>query len=549
MRDLEDARDASEQLEAGGVDAGPDGAPRQKTLSAGGGSAFATAPPAADTEDFARRVRASKGEAIVLHGGLVEGGDTASRTAVLAGLGSAEGLVFCELASGPSDGSGRTMARASPAVAVSDDAAYFHGGYEVWDGGDDFADRDDLSVFDAAKARWACAAGEACDESEDEKKKTRRGGGDPDPSSASRSASKMKSRDAAPSPGSRDEHVAVITPSKIALGGRRQRAMIVFGGRDETDVRLDSVYAYGLEDGRWHLVDATRPRVRKTRVVDQGPFGLPAVIADAHGPGEPFPLARSGASAVVTSGNQMFIFGGFVVEGRLGFNVGELLALDLNAFEFYYPRVTGDLPVRRNKHSAVIDDDDVMWVWGGSVWDHTGGSATYASTATYAADLSDPRRVRWEKKETRGLPPSQRRMHAAVHRDGVMYVIGGEDYHSKAYLQDVHALDLKTLTWSQPAVAGDARGGRIRAAAAGVRLRDPAKALVGCGAGDPVPAITGELQPKNDKLVVALEEADARGPSDDALFAAAMGGKPPPAATTARFAPGGCRARRGERAS
>ena len=118
MRDLEDARDASSCSEAGGVDAGPDGAPRQKTLSAGGGSAFATAPPAADTEDFARRVRASKGEAIVLHGGLVEGGDTASRTAVLAGLGSAEGLVFCELASGPSDGSGRTMARASPAVAV-----------------------------------------------------------------------------------------------------------------------------------------------------------------------------------------------------------------------------------------------------------------------------------------------------------------------------------------------------------------------------------------------------------------------------------------------
>ena len=89
---------------------------------------------------------------------------------------------------------------------------------------------------------------------------------------------------------------------------------------------------------------------------------------------------------------------------------------------------------------------------------HTGGSATYASTALYVADLSDPKHVKWTKAETAGVPPSQRRLHSAVHRDGVMYVIGGEDYHSKQYLQDVHALDLTTLTWSQPAVKGNARG-------------------------------------------------------------------------------------------
>ena len=170
------------------------------------------------------------------------------------------------------------------------------------------------------------------------------------------------------------------------------------------------------------------------------------MVQRSHRHGEPYPLARSGAAAVVSPDNVMFVHGGFVVEGRLGFNVGELLALDLNTFEFFYPKTSGDPPVRRNKHTAVIDDHKRMWVWGGSVWDHTGGSATYASTATHVADVSDPSRVTWTRVETKGLPPSQRRMHSAVHRDGVMYIIGGEDYHSKQFLQDVHALDLETLT-------------------------------------------------------------------------------------------------------
>ena len=236
-------------------------------------------------------------------------------------------------------------------------------------------------------------------------------------------------------------------------------------------------------------------------------------------------LAVEGGTAVVTSDNVMYMFGGFVVEGRLGFNVGELLACNLNTFEFFYPKVSGDLPVRRNKHTAVLDDQNRMWVWGGSVWDHTGGSATYASTALYVADLSNRKHVKWTKVETQGLPPSQRRLHAAALRDGVMYIIGGEDYSSKSYLQDVHALDLDTLTWSQPAVKGNAGGGHIRAAAVGLSLKHPSAALARCGEGKSVPATTGELQPKNDRLVTVLEETAAamgKGPAPE-LIAAAMG--------------------------
>ena len=72
----------------------------------------------------------------------------------------------------------------------------------------------------------------------------------------------------------------------------------------------------------------------------------------------------------------------------------------------------------------------------------------------------------------------------------------------------MHALDLETGMWSQPAVAGNARGGHIRAAALGLELHNP-MALHGCGDGRPTPAVTGELQPKNDRLVTVLVESES----------------------------------------
>jgi hypothetical protein len=541
MSDLQEARDAADRAaaadRAGADDASGVAKQRQASVeSAGGGLDFRAGPPAADTEDIARRVRASKGEVILLHGGLADGGDSARHTAVLAGLGAPEGAVFCRLAA-EDDAGTASLASAGAAASPADDRAFFHGGYRVWDGGNDFADADDLAVFDGKRSGWACA-GEACGDDENSKlgarATTKKASSSSKKSTSKSTRSSSKPPPASASPGRRDEHVAVVTPHPIELGGVKQRALVVFGGRDESDARLDSVFALGLDDGEWRELRPKPPSLKKGARAAQGPFDLPAVIRAAHEDTRaPYALARSGASAVVTDDNVMFIFGGFVVEGRLGFNVGELLALDLNANAFFYPEVSGDLPVRRNKHTAVLDAQNRMWVWGGSVWDHTGGSATYASTATHVADLSDPRRVVWRAAETKGLPPSQRRLHASVIKDGVMYVIGGEDYHSKRFLQDVHALDLETLTWSQPATAGSAGGGRIRAAAVGLRVADGA-ALEGCGEGTPSPAVTGELQPRNDKLVTALQESTAavgkkkgKGAKEDdvydELFAAMLG--------------------------
>ena len=50
---------------------------------------------------------------------------------------------------------------------------------------------------------------------------------------------------------------------------------------------------------------------------EQGPLGLPDVVAQAHEDGSLYPLARSGATAVATDDNVMFLFGGFVLRQLL----------------------------------------------------------------------------------------------------------------------------------------------------------------------------------------------------------------------------------------
>jgi hypothetical protein len=51
---------------------------------------------------------------------------------VLAGLGSSEGMVFCEL---KNKNSAATEMLASPGHAAAGNKAYFHGGFKVWDDG------------------------------------------------------------------------------------------------------------------------------------------------------------------------------------------------------------------------------------------------------------------------------------------------------------------------------------------------------------------------------------------------------------------------------
>ena len=438
------------------------------------------------------------GTMMAMYGGLGETGETTNSMDVLVGSGSGDYLAWCRR--GERASAAPAVASVGAAVHADANKVIFHGGYKVWDAGSEFEDFASTRAFDMKTGEFEClTAGTA----ENEK------------------AALGQTHGACPKlhgahTGKRDEEVAVITTKPIrlpkavakketahveaALGKHltrpelpaidvedeeddattssveettdgegaselgsesKQHAMIIFGGRDENDQRLGTVYALGLEDKKWRKIEYELPDERDD-MVPQGPFEMPLIVKNEHKNGKPFPLGRSGATAVVTKDNKMIIYGGFVVEGRLGFNVGETLVLDLDKMKFSYPMTSGSIPVRRNKHSAVLDNENRMWVWGGSVWDHTGGSSTYASTATYYADVSNPKSIVWHRVETKGKPPSQRRFHSAIIVDGGMYIIGGEDYRTRTYLNDVHRLDLKTFTWTQPAVLGGLEGGRIR---------------------------------------------------------------------------------------
>jgi len=550
---------------------------------------------------------------MAVYGGLGERGETVGALDVLAGSSSGDYLVWCHqskesdvaretaaLGSRSSkkdsdddddDDDDDTISAFTPlplasvgtAVHAEDRQVLFHGGYKIWNGGSEFSDVSTTTAFDMDAGAFKCLTS-----SDDD--------GDAKASLGARKQTCPKL--GGEHTGKRDEEVAVVTSKPIylpdpeearaeaALGAvpelgkhlstpelpaldvdddeesskskstkdsrsttkTKQHALIIFGGRDENDERLDSVYALGLADNKWRKIDYELPPARKD-MVPQGPFEMPLIVKNEHAQGKPFPIGRSGASAVVTRDNKMVIYGGFVVEGKLGFNVGETLVLDLNTMKFTYPKVSGNVPVRRNKHTAVLDDANNMWVWGGSVWDHTGGSSTYASTGTYRADLGDTDNIVWHRMETKGKPPSQRRFHSAIIMDGGMYIIGGEDYSTRTYLSDVHRLDLETLTWTQPAVMGGINGGRIRAASfpwspAKIDTDDKEKAAAAalgksskshrkelddeaakstpqtsasvidastCGTGTPARVRTGENQPQIETLISALVDGSSLG--------------------------------------
>ena len=433
----------------------------------------------------------TRGAMMAMYGGVGEDGETTNAFDVLAGSEEGDYLMWCH--------SDEVNSHVAPKIAsfgngvYSDDSkVIFHGGYKIWENGSEFEDLSSTHAFNMESGRFECLASDVDDDKDVEAALGKGKGVCPKLNGAST--------------GKRDEEVAVITAQPIVLPApmakhnrpeaklgkhmskaelpaldvdddseqsssndapattseEKQHAMIIFGGRDENDDRLDTMYALGLKDKQWRQIHYEGPD-KRDEMVPQGPFEMPLIVKNEHARGKLFPLGRSGATAVVTKKNKMVIYGGFVVEGRLGFNVGETLVLDLNKMKFSYPMVSGNLPVRRNKHSAVLDDQERMWIWGGSVWDHTGGSSTYASTATYYADLGDTKNIVWHRVETKGKPPSQRRFHTAIIMNGGMYIIGGEDYRTRTYLGDVHRLDLTTFTWTQPAVIGGIDGGRIRA--------------------------------------------------------------------------------------
>jgi hypothetical protein len=118
--------------------------------------------------------------------------------------------------------------------------------------------------------------------------------------------------------------------------------------------------------------------------------------------------------------------------------------------------VTGNPPPGRNGHSATLatdpDDEDMgrIIIIGGWL-----GTGPLAASDMHVLDISNGgRQLRWYQPAVKGTPPGPCNMHSAdyvIARREVYVFRGGN---GREYLNDLHALSTKTLTWRKVATTG-----------------------------------------------------------------------------------------------
>ena len=155
------------------------------------------------------------------------------------------------------------------------------------------------------------------------------------------------------------------------------------------------------------------------------------------------PLRLQTASAM-DSNNVMWIFGGGLC-CNTHFFYDDLFKL--NTVTEVWTEVTsatGSKPSGRRKHSAAIDSSDRMWIFGGSQ-----GNGDFVNALHYLDTVAE----NWVQVTASGTLPSVRDRHAAVmDSSDRMWVFGGNMV-GGAKLGDLHVLDTATETWTQVVAA------------------------------------------------------------------------------------------------
>jgi len=206
-------------------------------------------------------------------------------------------------------------------------------------------------------------------------------------------------------------------------GGGGGAAAAAPAGRRNVGSHFNDVYEYVCDTGVWRrlAVDDTREDV--------------------------LPARRRHASAVVVSG-RLFIYGGFDAYDHVLGDVWEfhLSTRRWSRFAAASPRGQS-APSPRAEHTAVLSGDKMV-VFGG--YD---GKRKLNDTLVLSFVTKE-----WSRPpQSDGLLPSRRCKHTAVVHGGVMYVVGGFQFHNgnNYAATDVHALDLTTYVWSTQAYTGD----------------------------------------------------------------------------------------------
>ncbi|XP_008781141.2 uncharacterized protein LOC103700995 isoform X1 [Phoenix dactylifera] len=128
-----------------------------------------------------------------------------------------------------------------------------------------------------------------------------------------------------------------------------------------------------------------------------------------------------------------------------GLHFSDVVTLDLDTMSWSSLVTTGQKPGNRDSHSTALVGHKMV-VLGG----------TNGSRKVNDLHILDLRTKEWSKPNCRGTPPSPRESHTAtVVGDDKLVIFGGSGEGEANYLNDVHILDLKSMTWTSPEVKGD----------------------------------------------------------------------------------------------
>lgn len=152
------------------------------------------------------------------------------------------------------------------------------------------------------------------------------------------------------------------------------------------------------------------------------------------------PSERWGHSACYSHG-VVYVYGGCC--GGLHFE--DVLVLNLDKMAWANLVTTGHGPGPRDSHSATLVGRK-MFVFGG----------TNGSKKVNDMHILDLNTKEWARPECNGTPPSPRESHTATLLcEDKLVIFGGSGEGEANYLNDLHILDLKTMTWTFPGVNGD----------------------------------------------------------------------------------------------
>lgn len=162
------------------------------------------------------------------------------------------------------------------------------------------------------------------------------------------------------------------------------------------------------------------------------------------------PGVRDGHSACIID-HYMYIFGGFEEEiNQFSYDVH---CLNLKNMNWKYIQTTGQPPSYRDFHTATILNDR-MYIFGGRGDRH---SPYHSQEEIYCSQIVylDLKTREWKLPITTGQIPIGRRSHSAIVYNDLLYIFGGYNGISDQHFNDLYCFDPVRNHWSKVTTKGD----------------------------------------------------------------------------------------------